>query len=124
MAGGAVRGIIDYGTFGWFITGYIFSFASVGIGIISIVSYKRFVGIRDVKANAMEKFDYGEDFKITFFAWMHGRGIDDGMSIFDVVDFVRRERRVDNILSEIEQSVIVVFLYGDIGMDRETGMTP
>ena len=42
-----------------------------------------------MKADAMEEFDNGEDFEITFFAGMHGGGIDDGMSFFDVVDFMR-----------------------------------
>jgi len=37
-AGGVIRGIIDYGSFGWFFVGYIFSFTSVGIRIIAIVA--------------------------------------------------------------------------------------
>ncbi len=48
------------------------SFTSVGIRIISIVADERFIGIGDMKANAMEEFDDGEDFEITFFGGMHG----------------------------------------------------
>ena len=41
-----------------------------------------------MKANAMEEFDNGEDLEITFFSGMHRGGIDDGIAVFDVVDFV------------------------------------
>ena len=68
------------------------SFTSVGIGVIAIVADERFIGIGDMKANAMEEFDNGEDFEITFFSGMHRGGIDDGIAILDVVDFVRRRK--------------------------------
>ena len=77
-----------------------------------------------MKTNAMEEFNDREDFEITFFAGMEGGGIDDGMSLFDVVDFVRGEGRMNNILGEIEQGGIIIFLDGDISVDRETGVTP
>jgi hypothetical protein len=77
-----------------------------------------------VKADAMEEFDDREDFEITFFSGMHRGGIDDGIAIFDVVDFMRREGRMNNILREIKEGEIIVFLDGDIGMDRETAMVP
>jgi len=46
------------------------------------------------------------------------------VSIFDVVDFVGREGRVNTILIKIKESLNVVFLDGDIGMYRETAMVP
>jgi hypothetical protein len=100
------------------------SFASGGIGIIAVVADKGFVGIGNVEADTMEEFNNGKDFEIAFFTGVQGRGIDDGMRIFDVLNFMRGERRVDNILSEIEQCLIIIFLDGDIGMNRETGVTP
>jgi len=100
------------------------SFTSVGIRIIAIVADKRFVGIGDMKADAMEEFDNREDFEVTFFSWMHRGSIDNGGRIFDVVDFMRRERRVNNIVGEIKEGLIVVFLDGGIEMDREAGMAP
>ncbi len=72
----------------------------------------------------MEEFDDGENFEITFFSGMEGGGIDNRIRIFDVVDFVRREGRVNNILREIKEGVIVIFLDGDINMDGETAMLP
>ena len=77
-----------------------------------------------MKANAMEEFDDEENFEITFFSGKEGGGIDNRIRIFDVVDFVRREGRVNNILREIKEGVIVVFLDGDINMDGETAMLP
>jgi len=77
-----------------------------------------------MKANAMEEFDDGEDFEITFFSGMHRGSIDNGGRIFDVVDFMRREGRVNNIVREIKEGLIVVFLDGGIDMDRETAMAP
>ena len=100
------------------------SFTSVGIRIIAIVADKRFIGIGDMKADAMEEFDDGEDFEITFFSGMHRGSIDNGGRIFDVVDFMRREGRVNNIVSKVKKCLIVVFLDGDIDMDREAGMAP
>jgi len=67
---------------------YINSFTSGSIGVIAVVADKRFVGIGNMKANAMEEFDNGEDLEITFFSGMHRGGIDDGIAVFDVVDFV------------------------------------
>jgi hypothetical protein len=55
---------------------------------------------------------------------MHRGSIDNGGRIFDVVDFMRREGRVNNIMSKVKESLIIVFLDGDIGMDREAGMAP
>ena len=55
--------------------------------------------IRDMETDAMDEFNDGKDFEVTFFTVMEGGGIDDGMSIFDVVDFMSGERRVNNILS-------------------------
>jgi hypothetical protein len=52
-----------------------------------------------MKADAMEEFNNGEDLEITFFGWVHGGGIDDGIGIFDVVYFLRREGEMNNILS-------------------------
>ena len=75
-----------------------------------------------MKANAMEELDSGEDFEVTFFTGMHGRSIDNGGRIFDVVDFMRREGRMNNIVSKVKECLIVVFLDGDIGMDREAAM--
>ena len=72
----------------------------------------------------MDEFDDGEDFEITFFSRMEGGGIDDRIGIFDVVDFLRGEGRVNNILSEVKESRIIIFLDGDIGMDGETGVVP
>jgi len=77
-----------------------------------------------MKANAMEEFDNGEDFEVTFFSGMHRGSIDNGGRIFDVVDFMRREGRMNNIVSKVKECLIVVFLDGDIGMDREPGMAP
>ena len=77
-----------------------------------------------MKADAMEEFDDREDFEITFFTFMHRGGIDDGIRIFDVIDFIRGERRVNNILSEIGESLVVVMRDGDIGMNREAAMEP
>jgi hypothetical protein len=50
-----------------------------------------------MKADAVEKFDGREDLEITFFCWVYGGGIDDGIGISDVVDFVRGKGRVNNI---------------------------
>ena len=73
---------------------------------------KQIFRIGNMKANAMEEFDNWENFEITFFAGMEGGGIENGIGIFDVVDFMSGERRVNNILSEIEQSLIIIFLDG------------
>jgi hypothetical protein len=116
------RGIINNGSIRILLRR--FSFASGSIGIIAVVADKGFIGIRDMEADAVEKFDDREDLEITFFSGMEGGGIEYGIGIFDIVDFVRGEGRVDNILSEIEQGGIIIFFYGDIGMDRETGMAP
>jgi len=77
-----------------------------------------------MKTNAMEEFNDGENLEITFFSWMEGGGIDNRIRIFDVVDFVRRKGRMNNILREIKEGVIVIFLDGDINMDGETAMLP
>jgi hypothetical protein len=77
-----------------------------------------------MKANTMEEFDNRENFEVTFFSGMHRGSIDNGGRIFDVVDFMRREGRMNNIVREIKESLIIVFLDGDIGMDREAGMAP
>jgi len=100
------------------------SFTSVGIRIIAIVADKRFVWIEDMKADAMEKFNDGEDFEVTFFGGMERGGIDDGIGLIDIVDFMKREGRVNNIVSEIKECLVVVFLDGGIDMDRETAMAP
>ena len=77
-----------------------------------------------MKANAMEEFDNREDFEITFFTGVHRGGIEYGIRIFDVVDFVRREGRMNNIVSKIKESLVIIFLDGDIGMDRKAAMVP
>jgi hypothetical protein len=77
-----------------------------------------------MKANTMEEFDNRENFEVTFFSGMHRGSIDNGGRIFDIVDFMRREGRMNNIVREIKESLIIVFLDGDIGMDREAGMAP
>ena len=100
------------------------SFTSVGIRIIAIVADNRFVGIGDMKANTMEEFDNREDFEVTFFSGMERGGIDDRISFFDVVDFMRIEGRMNNIVSEIKQGLIIIFMDGGIDMDRETAMAP
>ena len=100
------------------------SFTSVGIRIIAIVAYKGFVGIGDMKANTMEEFDNREDFEVTFFSGMERGGIDDGIGLIDIVNFMRREGRMNNIVSEIKQGMIIIFMDRDIGMDREAGMAP
>ena len=77
-----------------------------------------------MKANTMEEFDNRENFEVTFFSGMHRGSIDNGGRIFDVVDFMRREGRMNNIVSEIKQGLIIIFIDRDIGMDRETAMAP
>ena len=77
-----------------------------------------------MKADAMEEFDNGEDLEVTFFAGMEGGGIDDRIGFFDVVDILRGEGGVDDVLSEAKEGRIIIFLDGDIGMDGETGMAP
>jgi len=72
----------------------------------------------------VQEFDNREDFEVTFFSGMHRGSIDNGIRIFDVVDFMRREGRVNNIVSKIQECLIVVFLDGNITMDRETAMVP
>jgi hypothetical protein len=54
-----------------------------------------------MEADAMEEFDDREDFEITFFCFVHGGGIDNGISFFYVVNFMRREGGVNDILSEV-----------------------
>jgi anti-sigma factor ChrR (cupin superfamily) len=77
-----------------------------------------------MKADAMEEFDNRDDFEVTFFSGMERGGIDNGIGLFDIVDFMRREGRVNNIVREIKECLIVVFLDGGIDMDRETAMSP
>jgi len=77
-----------------------------------------------MEADAVDEFDDGKDFEVTFFTVMEGGGIDDGMSFFDVVDFLGGEGRVNNVLSEIKEGGIIIFLDRNIDMDRETGMAP
>jgi len=101
-----------------------FSFASCCIGVITVVADEGFVRIWDMKADAMEEFNDREDFEITFFTFMHRGGIDNGMSFFDVIDFIRGERGVNNILSEIGESLVVVMRDGDIGMNGEAAVAP
>ena len=72
----------------------------------------------------MEEFNDRKDFEITFFTFMHRGGIDDGIRIFDVIDFSRGERGVNNILSEIGESLVIVMRDGDIGMNGESAMAP
>jgi hypothetical protein len=50
-----------------------------------------------MKADVVEEFNNGEDLEITFFAGMEGRGIEYGIGVFDVVYFIRREGRMNNI---------------------------
>ena len=72
----------------------------------------------------MKEFDDRENFEITFFTFVHRGGIDNGMSFFYVIAFIRRERGVNNILSEIAESLVVVMRDGDIGMNGEAVMMP
>ena len=47
------------------------SFTSIGIGIEAIVAYKGFVGIGDMKADAVEEFDSGGRIsKLRFFSFI------------------------------------------------------
>ena len=55
---------------------------------------------------------------------VHGGGIDDGISFFYVVNFIRGERGVNNILSEIGESLVIVMRDGDIGMNAKAAMAP
>jgi len=55
---------------------------------------------------------------------MHRGSIDNGGRIFDIVDFMRREGRMNNIVREIKEGMIIIFMDSDIGMDREAGMAP
>jgi hypothetical protein len=77
-----------------------------------------------MKANAMKEFNDREDFEITFFTFVHRGGIEDGIRIFYVVYFIRGEGGMNNILSEIGESLVVVMRDGDIGMNREAAMAP
>ena len=72
-----------------------------------------------MKANTMEEFDNRENFEVTFFSGMHRGSIDNGGRIFDIVDFMRREGRMNNIVREIKESLIIVFLDGDISVWTE-----
>lgn len=76
---------------------HFFSFASCYIGVITVVADERFVWIGDMKVDTMKEFDDREDFEITFFTFMHRGGIQEGIRIFDVSDFIKGERRVNNI---------------------------
>ncbi|OGF67203.1 MAG: hypothetical protein A2Y62_09440 [Candidatus Fischerbacteria bacterium RBG_13_37_8] len=78
----------------------------------------------DMEADAMEEFDNREDFEITFFTFVHRGGIEDGISFFYVIDFMRRKGVMDNILSEIGESQLIVIRDGDVGMNRESAMAP
>jgi len=124
LVGRAGRSIIDNGGIGVILQRRFISFASGGVGIKSVVADEGFIRIRDMKADAVKDFNGRKDLEITFFSWMHRGCIDNGISIFDVVDFVRREGRANNIVSKIKESLIVVLLDGDIIMDREPGMVP
>jgi hypothetical protein len=77
-----------------------------------------------MEADAMEEFNDREDFEITFFTFVHRGSIDNGMSFFYVIDFMRREGRVNNILSEIGERLVIVMRDGDVGMNREAAMAP
>ena len=80
--------------------------------------------IGDMKADAMEEFNDREDFEVTFFTFMHRRGVDDRISFLDVVDFIRGKGVMNNILSEVRESLDIVMRDGDVGMNRETAMVP
>jgi hypothetical protein len=77
-----------------------------------------------MEADAMEEFDDREDFEITFFTFMHRGGIDDGIRIFDVIDFIRGEGWMNTILGEIGERLVIVIRDGDVGMNREAAMAP
>jgi hypothetical protein len=59
----------------------------------------------------MEEFDNREDFEVTFISGMHRGSIDNGGRIFDEVDFMRRERRVNNIVSKAKKFELLAIVF-------------